>query len=70
MTRAYVVVSSPTFPGGELVFFIPSRVVAEQSGAAHLDLPGGPPGGGAAGGRTMVMSPAAPFFVFATNLSE
>ena len=31
---------SPTFPAGEMVFFIPWRVVAEESGAAHLDLPG------------------------------
>ena len=39
---------SPTFPAGEMVFFIPWRVVAEDSGAAHfglggamlLDLPG------------------------------
>src|ERR1035437_2144601 len=34
---------SPTFPAGEMVFFIPWRVVAEDSGAAHLDLLG-PPG--------------------------
>jgi hypothetical protein len=34
---------SPTFPAGEMVFFIPWRVVAEESGAAHLDLLG-PPG--------------------------
>ena len=34
---------SPTFPAGALVFFIPWRVVAEDSGAAHLDLLG-PPG--------------------------
>ena len=33
---------SPTFPTGELVFFIPWRVVAEESGAAHLDLRGPP----------------------------
>ena len=26
---------SPTFPAGEMVFFIPWRVVAEESGAAH-----------------------------------
>jgi hypothetical protein len=26
---------SPTFPAGEMVFFIPWRVVAEDSGAAH-----------------------------------
>jgi hypothetical protein len=26
---------SPTFRAGELVFFIPLRVVAEESGAAH-----------------------------------
>jgi hypothetical protein len=31
---------SPTFPAGEMVFFIPWRVVAEDSGAAHLDLLG------------------------------
>ena len=31
---------SPTFRAGEMVFFIPWRVVAEESGAAHLDLPG------------------------------
>ena len=34
---------SPTFPAGEMVFFIPWRGVAEDSGAAHLDLLG-PPG--------------------------
>jgi len=34
---------SPTFPAGEMAFFIPWRVVAEESGAAHLDLLG-PPG--------------------------
>jgi hypothetical protein len=34
---------SPTFPAGEMVFFIPWRVVAEDFGAAHLDLLG-PPG--------------------------
>jgi hypothetical protein len=34
---------SPTFRAGEMVFFIPWRVVAEDSGAAHLDLLG-PPG--------------------------
>ncbi len=28
---------SPTFRAGELVFFIPWRVVAEESGAAHFD---------------------------------
>ena len=33
---------SPTFPAGELVFFIPWRVVAENPGAAHLDLLGPP----------------------------
>ena len=32
---------SPTFRAGELVFFIPWRVVAEESGAAHLDPPVG-----------------------------
>ena len=26
---------SPTLPAGEMVFFIPWRVVAEESGAAH-----------------------------------
>ena len=26
---------SPTFPAGEMVFFIPWRVVAEESGAAQ-----------------------------------
>ena len=26
---------SPTFPAGEMVFFIPWRVVAEESGAAR-----------------------------------
>ena len=48
---------SPTFPAGEMVFFIPWRVVAEESGAAHFGFGGallldllGP----------MVMSPAAP----------
>jgi hypothetical protein len=42
---------SPTFPAGEMVFFIPWRVVAEESGAAHLGFGGamlldllGPPG--------------------------
>ena len=34
---------SPTFPAGEMVFFIPWRVGAEESGAAQLDLLG-PPG--------------------------
>ena len=34
---------SPTFRAGEMVFFIPWRLVAEESGAAHLDLLG-PPG--------------------------
>ena len=34
---------SPTFRAGEMVFFIPWRVVAEDSGAAQLDLLG-PPG--------------------------
>jgi hypothetical protein len=34
---------SPTFPAGAMVFFIPWRMVAEESGAAHLDLLG-PPG--------------------------
>jgi hypothetical protein len=28
---------SPTFPAGEMVFFIPWRVVAEESGAAPFD---------------------------------
>jgi hypothetical protein len=31
---------SPTFPAGEMVFFIPWRVVAEESGAAHFGLGG------------------------------
>ena len=35
------------FPAGELVFFIPLRVVAEESGAAHYDLPGLAGGAGA-----------------------
>ena len=41
------VLSLPTFPAGELVFFIPLRVVAEESGAAHYDLPGLAGGAGA-----------------------
>ena len=35
-----IAVLSSTFPAGEMVFFIPWRVVAEDSGAAHLDLLG------------------------------
>jgi hypothetical protein len=31
---------SPTFPAGEMVFFIPWRVVAEESGAAQFGLGG------------------------------
>ena len=31
---------SPTFPAGEMVFFIPWRVVAEESGAAHFGFGG------------------------------
>jgi hypothetical protein len=34
---------SPTFPAGEMVFFIPWRVVAEESGAAHFGLGGAMP---------------------------
>jgi hypothetical protein len=50
---------SPTFPAGELVFFIPWRVVAaiparrSTTGAGRLV-------GAAAGGCTMVMAPPAP----------
>jgi hypothetical protein len=33
---------SPTFPAGEMVFFIPWRVVAEESGAAHFGFGGAP----------------------------
>ena len=54
---------SPTFPAGEMVFFIPWRVVAENPArristcrltrTRRL-------GGAAAAGRTMVMSPATP----------
>jgi len=42
-----------------MVFFIPWRVVAGESGAAHSTCPGRL-GGAAAAGRTMVMSPAVP----------
>jgi len=31
---------SPTFPAGEMVFVIPWRVVAEESGAAHFGFGG------------------------------
>jgi hypothetical protein len=31
---------SPTFPAGEMVFFIPWRLVAEESGAAHYGFGG------------------------------
>jgi hypothetical protein len=31
---------SPTFPAGEMVFFIPWRVVAEEPGAAHFGFGG------------------------------
>ena len=50
---------SPTFPAGELVFFIPWRVVAENP-ARRISTCSGRLGGAAAAGRTMVMSPAAP----------
>src|ERR1035437_11086586 len=50
---------SPTFPAGELVFFIPWRVVAENP-ARRISTCSGRLGGVAAAGRTMVMSPAAP----------
>ena len=33
---------SPTFPAGEMVFFIPWRVVAEKSGAAPFGFGGAP----------------------------
>ncbi|MGB6542467.1 MAG: hypothetical protein WBF03_16540, partial [Xanthobacteraceae bacterium] len=49
---------SPTFRAGELVFFIPWRVVAEESGAAHLDLLGPPDSevaGGAVADSTLVI---------------
>jgi hypothetical protein len=39
---------SPTFPAGEMVFFIPWRVVAEESGAAHLGFGARPARAGAA----------------------
>ena len=50
---------SPTFPAGELVFFIPWRGVAENP-ARRISTCSGRRGGAAAAGRTMVMSPAAP----------
>jgi hypothetical protein len=37
---AKIGVLSPTFPAGEMVFFIPWRVVAEESGAAHFGFGG------------------------------
>jgi hypothetical protein len=49
---------SPTFPAGELVFFIPWRVVAPIP-ARRISTCSGRLVGAAAGGRTMVMSPAA-----------
>jgi hypothetical protein len=49
---------SPTFPAGELVFFIPWRVVAENP-ARRISTCSGRLVGAAAGGRTMVMSPPA-----------
>jgi hypothetical protein len=49
---------SPTFPAGELVFFIPLRVVAENP-ARRISTCSGRLGGAAAAGRTMVRSPAA-----------
>ena len=42
---------SPTFPAGEMVFFIPWRVVAEESGAAHV---------GFGGAMLLDLLPAAP----------
>ena len=50
---------SPTFPAGELVFFIPWRVVAAIP-ARRISTCSGRLVGAAAGGRTMVMSPPAP----------
>jgi len=49
---------SPTFPAGELVFFIPWRVVAAIP-ARRISTCSGRLVGAAAGGRTMVKSPPA-----------
>jgi hypothetical protein len=53
------VLSLRHFPAGELVFFIPWRVVAENP-ARRIKPGAGRLVGAAAAGRTMVMSPPAP----------
>jgi hypothetical protein len=50
---------SPTFPAGELVFFIPLRVVAEEPGAAHFGL-----------GGAMLLDPLGPALRLLTHVAD